>query len=262
MSDFKLREEEAPSEASITTIDRAARLLAILASGDASGMMLTEIARQAGFGKGTTHRVLAALVEVGFAYQDAENRRYRLGARITLMAQHAQVQELAFRAQPLLNRLAEETGDTAFCSIREGWFSVCVARATGEFPIRTLTLDVGHRRPLGIGAGSLALLAALPDDLVQDAISRNGRALARYPVLMGEALLARVAETRVRGYALNPGEVIPGMAALGIAVLDAQNRPIAALSLAAIRERIAPPREAMLVETLGEAVSELTALMR
>lgn len=262
MTELQQRDEDPPSDASITTIDRAARLLTILAAGEASGMMLTEIARQAGFGKGTTHRVLAALVEVGFVNQDTENRRYRLGARLTLMAQHAQAQELAFRAQPLLDRLAQETGDTAFCSIREGLFSVCIARATGDFPIRTLTLDVGHRRPLGIGAGSLALLAALPDGMVHEAITRNARALAVYPAFTADALLTRVAETRVRGYACNPGEVIPGMAALGIAVPDAQNRPIAALSIAAIRERIAPPREALLALKLGEAVRDLAELMR
>jgi DNA-binding IclR family transcriptional regulator len=225
-------------------------------------MMLTEIARQADFGKGTTHRVLAALVEVGFVHQDAENRRYRLGARLALLARHADAQELAFRVQPLLDRLAEETGDTAFCTIREGLFSTCIARATGAFPIRTLTLDVGHRRPLGIGAGSLALLAALPDGLVEEAIAKNARALARYPVATPEFLRARVTEARRQGFARNPGDIIPGMGALAMTVLGPAGQPVAALSLAAIRERIEAPREAMLVEKLAEAARDLTAALR
>lgn len=257
MTDLHGHEGES-SDASITTIDRAAKLLTILASGEASGMMLTEIARQAGFGKGTTHRVLAALVEVGFVYQDVENRRYRLGARLTMMARHAEAQELAFLVQPLLERLAQESGDTAFCSIREGLSSVCIARATGDFPIRTLTLDVGHRRPLGVGAGSLALLAAMPDALVEEALARNTRALAAYPAMIPELVRSRVADARQLGYARNPGDVIPGMGALAVTVLDSTRRPIVALSIAAIRERIEPPRDEMLLAKLRDAARDLS----
>ncbi|MCZ8187560.1 MAG: IclR family transcriptional regulator [Beijerinckiaceae bacterium] len=262
MSDTWQQDDEAASDASITTIDRAARLLAILAAGEAMGMMLTEIARQAGFGKGTTHRVLAALVEVGFVFQSPENRRYRLGSRLTLMAQHARTQELAFRVQPLLDRLAEQTGDTAFCSIREGLSAVCIARATGEFPIRTLTLDVGSRRPLGIGAGSLALLAALPDALVQDSLAKNARLLAAYPVYSPEWLMGRVREARECGYAENPGDILPGMGAIGMVVGDPAFQPLAALSIAAISERVSPPRKDLLIGKLREATDELTSLMR
>jgi DNA-binding IclR family transcriptional regulator len=37
-------------------------------------------------------------------------------------------------------------------------------RHEGSFPIRTLVLDVGNRRPLGVGAGGLAILAAIGDE--------------------------------------------------------------------------------------------------
>ena len=51
--------------------------------------------------------------------------------------------------------------------------SICSARALGDYPIKALTLDVGIRRPLGVGAGGLAILCALPEaeaDEIIDAI--------------------------------------------------------------------------------------------
>ena len=49
-------------EPAVKTIDRAVRLLWILAQGNSEGMPLSGISRLSGFGKGTTHRLLAALV--------------------------------------------------------------------------------------------------------------------------------------------------------------------------------------------------------
>ena len=36
--------------------------------------------------------------------------------------------------------------------------AVCIDRRLGSYPVKTLTVEVGTKRPLGIGAGSLAIL--------------------------------------------------------------------------------------------------------
>ena len=84
------------------------------------------------------------------------------------MGRSALQQDVSGTARPSLQRLAQKTGDTAFASILEGTAAICVAREVGDFPIRTLTLSVGDRRPLGVGAGSLALLASLSDDAIEN----------------------------------------------------------------------------------------------
>ena len=62
-----------------------------------------------------------------------------------------------------MRRLAERTQDTVFLSARDRDEAVCLERVIGDYPIKTLTLSIGDRRPLGVGAGSLALLSALSD---------------------------------------------------------------------------------------------------
>jgi DNA-binding IclR family transcriptional regulator len=141
--------------------------------------------------------------------------------------------------------------------VPEGTAAVCIARATGSFPIRTLTLDVGDRRPLGVGAGSLALLAAMPDAEIGRIIERNERWLRDYPGYTPASLRALVAQARDAAYAFNAGGIVPGMCAVGIPVLDADRRPIAALSVAAINERMLDPRPAQLARLLKREAKAL-----
>jgi DNA-binding IclR family transcriptional regulator len=64
-------------------------------------------------------------------------------------------------------RIAEATGDTVFLTQRSGLDSVCVDRQEGTFPIKTFTLEIGMRRPLGVGTGSLAILSGLSEEEVK-----------------------------------------------------------------------------------------------
>src|SRR5690606_31033562 len=117
------------------------------------GLSLTELVEMLSLRKTTAHRLLSALIDVGFVFQDLNTKRYRLGSAVTKLAQAASGQFISGASKPVLQRIAEQTGDTVYATIREGTAAVCVAREIGSFPIRTLTLNVGDRRPLGVGAG-------------------------------------------------------------------------------------------------------------
>lgn len=240
------------AEPSVKSVDRAIRLLKAIAAHPFDGAMFVDLSRETGFGKATTHRLLAALIEGGLVLQDTVTRKYRLGSAAMLLGRNAATQEVAFLAQPSLERIAAETGDTAFASVPEGTGAVCVAIAMGDFPIRSLTLEVGARRPLGVGAGSLALLATLSDDQVDKTLEWNRHAYAQYPAFNSTVIRAMVTRTRKDGYAFNDGHIVKGMCAIGVPVFDSHGRAIAALSMSAIAERVAGPRRARLVALLAQ----------
>jgi DNA-binding IclR family transcriptional regulator len=249
-------------EPSVKTIDRAARLLRALTTHDWDGVALSELARQAGLGKATTHRLLSALIDVGFAYQDGASRRYRLGSGLGALARAAHQQDAAALAMPSLMRIAQASQDTAYASVREGVAAVCVGRAIGAFPIRTLSLNVGDRRPLGVGSGSLALLAFLPDTEIATIVERNRRWLADFPGFGPAELERLVRDTRRYGFSFIDGLVIPSMNAIGVPVRDASGAPIAALSIAAIADRIKGERIAELVGLLQREAATLAAVLQ
>lgn len=259
MRDAESEEGGSGTDPPVRSIDRAARLLKAIAAHPFEGAMLVDLAHEIGLGKATTHRLLAALTDVGFVFQDLATRRYRLGSAVVELAGHARTQEIAAVCRPVLERIAAETGDTVYLSAPEGPAAVCLARAVGAFPIRTLTLAVGDRRPLGVGAGSLALLAAMEDKLVTKALERNKDWYPAFHGFAEEIIQELVKRTRREGFAYNEGRLVPGMGAVAVAVLDDNKRAVAALSVAAISERISGERMEMLVGLLQREATALSS---
>ena len=103
---------------------------------------------------------------------------HHLGIELFLLAGAAQQFSLRNQFRTALERIASETGDTVFLLIRSGNDALCIDRVEGKFPIRTIMIDIGARRPLGIGAGSLALIAFLPDAQFEVILSANASALS------------------------------------------------------------------------------------
>jgi DNA-binding IclR family transcriptional regulator len=151
---------------------------------------------------------------------------------------------------PAMTRLAETTGDTVFLTQRSGLDAVCVDRHEGTFPIKTFTLEIGMRRPLGVGTGSLAILSALGEDEVRHVVTTNAPRLPEYG-LTPTSLLAQVKRAQKIGYAVREMPTLAGVRSVGHALHNQSGMPLAALSLSAISSRMGEKR-----------VSELALLLR
>jgi len=225
------------------SLDRALALLDIVVRHARAGITLGEAAQQAGLKRPTAHRLLTGLRNAGMIDYDTRARLFSPSFRFYQMGLAAGARfDIVRIALPSLERLAQETSDTVHLSTRNGDHSICVARRIGEFPIRTLTLKVGDFRPLGLGAGSLALLAALDDEECRASIERNRADLEANPNYRPQALWLQVQQTRQQGYALNDGMMLPEMAGLAVVVREPRGQVCGALSIAAIRSRLQLPR--------------------
>lgn len=251
------------AQASLTqSLDRAIGLLEEVVNRTADGANLGQLAECAHLSKPTAHRLLSGLRKLGLVDYEDKTRLFFPGLKLYRMGLASAARfDLVQLAQPAMALLAEETLDTIYLSMRTGDSALCVARQVGSFPIRTLTLEVGDYRPLGLGAGSLALLAALPDAEVEQVIARNRDKLAPHPNFAPEALRAMVRETRAQGFSLNDGNMLPEMVALGVVVHDAAGRPAAALSIATIQSRMPPARRGPVVALLQRQARALEQAM-
>ena len=166
-------------------------------------------------------------------------------------------------AQECVVRLARAAGDAAFVQVRRDFSVVCLQREDGDYPIRSYVLAAGDRHPLGVGAGGLAILAALPDDEVAAALEANREVLARhYPTLPRALIEDLVAEARACGYSMNRGVLFPGSWGMGMAVRDASGRAEACLSLASVESRMQADREEFLARLLADEVRLLERKLR
>jgi DNA-binding IclR family transcriptional regulator len=235
------------------SIDRAVKLLLSIGRAGPNGARPADLGAASSLPKPTVRRLLKALVSSGLVDQDAASRRYYVGPETYVLGLIASARfGIHAKSVDALARLSQATGDTAFLSVPRDTHSVCLHREEGSFPIRTHVLQPGDRHPLGIGAGSLAILAAFGDDEVQRIIDANTRILAteHYRSFRPSVLRRLVAETRSRGYAFNPGMLVTGSCGVGVAVLGANGAPLGALSIAAIEQRLNEGRRAEILPLL------------
>ena len=234
-------------------------LLRCVCSANADGIGLTALARESGMSKATVHRMMLALVAEGMVEQDAHSRHYYLGLECHILGVAASLRHgLHTMAAPLVSRLARECGDTAFLTVPRDVFAICVLREDGDYPLKTHALMPGDRHPIGVGAGSLAILAAMHDTEVEACLQANAALIAsRYANYSLPSLQAQIQQTRQRGYALNEGLVIPGSWGMGIAITNAQKQVLGALSIAAPESRMQADRQPMLLALLQQAAHQL-----
>lgn len=237
---------------STQTLERAIGLIRILAAGGTEGCRLVDLQQTSGLTKPTVHRILDTLKQQGMVEQLEDSRRYRLGQELAVLGWSANrtVYDLKELAAEDLAAVAAKTGDTGFLSIRSGTEAVCIDRQAGSYPVKAFTVEVGTRRPLGVGATGVALLAALaPDEaeVVLDAVKGN---LARFPNAGLRQIRAAVERARRAGYALSEGLMLKGVSGVAVVIRDGAGRPIAGIGTAAITDRMSPARIPEIVRIL------------
>jgi DNA-binding IclR family transcriptional regulator len=229
-----------------TSLAKAIRLLPIVAERNASGVNLSTIARKAGLTPATARRLLQGLVDGGLLSFDPYSKIYTLGIGLFDLAgapaSPRQFDGLRLRLRSAVEETAAVTGDTVYVTVPHGDEALCIDTASGADPISTNTLHVGSRRPLGVGAGSAALLSALPEERRERVIAAHREAYGRYGALSPAGVRAMVAHWQRHRYVVNHSVIIPDVGAVAVAVFDETHRLIAGLSVSALKSRLTPAR--------------------
>ena len=179
------------------SIERVVGMLRVVASRGRNGMRLGDVATASGLPTSTCFRMLQRLEVEGLVERHPVTRKYFLGPLLHELGLLARPRvQLAAHCEPVLAEIADATKDTVDLSGRRGLEAVCTARALGDYPIKALTLDVGIRRPLGVDAGGLAILCALPPDEAGEIIDANARRCDKLSALDPARVRAAVDEGR------------------------------------------------------------------
>ncbi len=241
-------------------IARAAQLLRLVSASGDDGASATDLARRSGLSRSTVHRVLSALAAEGLLDRSPDGARWLPGPELFLMGTVAAARyDVTAVARDTVRSLASRTEESAFFSVRRGDETVCLVREDGSFPIRSFVLSEGVRFPLGVASAGLAILSFLSPTDIDAYFERNPHLADTYGAAHAEsALRARLAETRERGFALNPGLIVQGSHGIGATVFGADGEPMGALSLTGVEFRFGPDRLATLGRTLLAHAHRLT----
>jgi DNA-binding IclR family transcriptional regulator len=242
------------------TLRRGLSILKLLARYQVSGGLgVSEIARKLALSKATTVRLTRTLMDEQFVAQDAATRRYELGPESFAVGLAAEPNYALQRmAAPALRAVALETGDFVFFSVRHGLEVICLSRESGDLPYPQASLRVGDRHPLGLGAGGLAILAAMPMDEAETVLKINAPAIAQlYPNMTFDTVHKMLGLTREQGYAVIPGTLAPGFWGIGVPVIRPDGQPVAAVVLNALANRLSDARQAIIAARLQRLSREL-----
>jgi len=230
--------DEAGRLSGTQSIERALTLMREIAAHNRNGSRLLDLASRTGLQRPTVHRMLKCLTVENMVQQDPDSHRYYLGPMVFELGLTAAPRyNLREICHPAMNRIAEATGDTVFLTQRSGLDTVCVDRQEGTFPIKTFTLEIGMRRPLGVGTGSLAILAALTEDEIRHIVAANTPRLPEYG-LTPTSLLAQVKRAQKLGFAVREMPSLAGVRSIGHALHNQSGIAFAALSVSAISSRM------------------------
>jgi len=241
--------DEPRETAGAQSLRRALQLLRLLAEHHEEGIKLTEVIAASGLERSTVHRLLSCLAEEQFAERDPDGKAYRLGIdAMQLGFASMRRVPLVDSCRALMQKLARMSGDTVFLVIRQGDYCVCLHREEGHFPVKVFTTDVGGRRLLGLGAGGLALMAALTDAEIDRILERHTAEYAQAGFTR-ERMKQAVKRTRTAGHADIVDTLTEGVSGVG-RTFAASATTLAAISFGAITPRLPPARKKEMAQLL------------
>ncbi|MEA2126393.1 MAG: IclR family transcriptional regulator, regulon repressor [Solirubrobacteraceae bacterium] len=240
------------------------RALEYLVANEEAGV--TEISRALGVAPGTAHRLVGTLVAEGFAEQNRENRRYRPGAKVLLLAaqlrSNVDVRDITHAH---LVALADSVRETANLGTLQDDYVVYVDKVLSDQPFG-IEAKVGSRLPAYCTALGKAILARVPDaqlDRYVEEMAAGTVGDSEHAPPREKAFRAELAKVARHGFAEDPGEYLPDVFCVAAAIVDGEQRPIAALSLSVPRSRFRSNRKALtqaVCDSAGQLSSALATL--
>jgi DNA-binding IclR family transcriptional regulator len=239
----------------LETVDRALQLLLVFDAGGERELTVGTLAARLRIHRSSASRLAATLAQRGFLERSAGSEAFRLGpalGRLGLIAMG--LRGLVAESREVMDRLAQQTGETVVLSVLEGRDCVDVAQSSGPHLVGMRNW-VGRRSPLHASSDGKVFLA------FAGASVGRGRlpALTRRTLASRSAVSADIARVRTRGWASVEGELEEGLNGVAAPVFDHDGRCVAALSVSGPAYRLPPERLAELGARVQAAAAEIGA---
>ncbi len=225
-------DQPAVGEIPVPMVERAFQLLDLLMVAH-EGMGLSELARALGMSKGSMHRLLKTLEHCGAVMQDEEHV-FVPGPRIYKLAAFVRGTGLRRLALPAMQRLVSHVGETIFLGRieQEHVHILETVEAGGEYLYPHVAVPRGTRVPFISAATGRLVLASWPAEQRRHWLQKHK--LPRFTeasITDNDTFLEAVEETIASGLAIDRGEYLAGVNAIGVPITGADNSLVAVLCI-------------------------------
>jgi DNA-binding IclR family transcriptional regulator len=243
----------------VQSLERAASLLKSFTAAEPE-LSIGDLVRRSHLPRSTVHRLVVNLMRLGFLARDSRSDRYRLGLLLAELGTIALSRMgLREKARPIMERLAEETGEVVCLAVSERNRSVYVEVVEGRHGLR-LRATVGSVSPLHASATGTVLLAYMPEAAVRRIAAETGLPrLTPNTITVIDALLHRLAEIRTRGFSIDDGQSEEGLTGLAAPVRTSDGTVSAALVIAGPSARVLADNGYRWAPVVVAAANEISA---
>ncbi|UUU29484.1 helix-turn-helix domain-containing protein [Streptomyces sp. CA-210063] len=208
------------------------RGLAVIRAFDAEhpALTLSEVARTCELTRAAARRFLLTLVDLGYVHTDG--RLFRLTPRVLELG-YAYLSSftLADLAEPHLERLAAQVGESSSLCVLDGDDIVYVARVSAG-RIMTATITVGTRFPAHVTSVGRVILAHQADEEIDARLARADlRPLTRHTLVSADRIRAELRRVRRQGYAVVDQELEEGLRSVAVPVRDRDGEVVAGVNI-------------------------------
>jgi DNA-binding IclR family transcriptional regulator len=207
----------------VPAVDQASRILICLARNPSFKMNLTDICKNVGIHKSKGFSILNTLQKYGLVHKDALGKTYSLGFGLISLSRKV-LDNLNYEsiAGPYLYALTKRTSSTALLGMVDDGNVFVVAKQEADQTIG-VTTRIGHRFSITHGAHGKAIVAFLPENdrkkiLHKEKLFFHGNASS----FNRKRLDNEVRQCRENGYAVDMGELNPGINVIASPLFDAQ----------------------------------------
>ncbi len=242
----------------VPAVDRAAHILRAVA-GSKAAPGVSELSRQLGLNKSTTHDILSTLCHHHLLERDDATKTYRLGYMLAELGQRVgERTDLRSLAHPRVVDLAAQVGETVFLgTFTEGYVTI-IDKEEASHDVK-ITSPLGRRMQYSAAAFGKIFLAALPDSTVNQLLAeRPLRQFTPRSITRINAYRTALRQVRAQGYAVDNEEYLVGVRAVASPVNDNHGRVVAAICVVGFSTRLPEdkiPRVANLTCQAAETIS-------
>ena len=210
---------------------------------------VSELARVIEDDKSAVQRAIMTLADGGWIRMAlGASAKWQLTAHILAVAHMGNASnDLRQRVRGTLEALRDATEETVLLTVPDVRRFVVIDAAESRHVLRTVH-RIGVDVPVNGSATGRAILPYMSPE--QQCEFLGGPPNAR--------LLAELAETRKRGYAVSIGGVLEGSTSIAAPILESEGHPIGAMVVSGPSERLPVKRHAKIGQTVLEAVRSLS----
>lgn len=244
----------------VQSIDRVLDIIEILSSAP-HGMLLTDIAAMSGLHASTAHRLLASLIDRGYARKDISSGKYCLTMRFFEVGCKASgAMDILSVARPWLDELADFSREAVHLVKRDGTDVVYLYKALPLQMLVRMASYVGGRNPLYCTGVGKAILAYLPERKVDEIWDASDvHAVTEKTIIDLDALKKQLVIVRERGYAVDNEENEEGVFCIAAPIFNWVGDPISAVSISAPLVRMSEETQSRMLPRLLQAAKEISS---